>query len=171
VNEQRITKFCGIMMIDLFKFYRHKTCVSTRSEMSSCHFLTEDDGEPVISRVSGSVCLDVGIESFSGMSPEMLMHMSSGMPWYKKWIDEVFGDCMRYLFNNSPTCGILNLRLIAMEDDYLERILKRARSPRLLWLCWYKCSYSCVHSWIPMENLRVLEVAGLKLKLLSKRES
>jgi hypothetical protein len=56
-------------MIDLFKFYQHKTCVSTRSETSSCHFVTEDDGKPVISRVSGSMCLDVEIESFSGMSP------------------------------------------------------------------------------------------------------
>jgi hypothetical protein len=101
----------------------------------------------------------------------MLMHMSSDMSWYEKWTDEVFGNCMRHLVNNSPTCGILNLRLIATEDGYLERILKNARSPHLLWLRWYKCPYSCLSSWIPMGNLRVLEVAGLKLKLLWERES
>jgi len=166
----RIMEVCGITMVDRLKFYEHKTCVSKISETSLWRFVTEDGGERV-AEVCRSAWFDVRIESFSGMSPEMLMHMTSDMSWYKKWTDEVFGNCMRHLVNNSPTCGILNLRLIATEDGYLKLILKRARSPHLLWLRWYKCPYSCLPSWIPMENLRVLEVAGLKLKLLWERES
>jgi len=90
--------------------------------------------------------------------------MNSEMSRYKrKRSDEVL--------NNSGRGCILNLLLVATEDGYLERILRRVRSPNLIWLRWYKCPYSCLPSWIPMENLKVLEVAGEKLKILWKRQS
>lgn len=93
------------------------------------------------------------------------------MSWYKRWSDEIFGNCLRNLFNNFRFRGILNLQLVATEEDYPERILRRARSAHLMWLRWCKCGNSCLPSWIPMESLRVLEVAGAKLKLLWQHES
>lgn len=64
-----------------------------------------------------------------------------------------------------------NLQLLATEDGCLKRIFSRVRSPHLIWLCWSKCPYSSLPSWIPMDNLRVLEVAGSRLNVLWPHES
>ena len=54
--------------------------------------------------------------------------------------------------------GILQLPI--SNDGLLERILTRVHLPKLTWLRWHKCPYSSLPSWMPMENLRVLEVYG-----------
>ena len=102
------------------------------------------------------------------------MGIGSKMSRYKiwrLWSDKVFGNCLRHLFSNFHFRGMKNLHLVAAEDDYLERILKRTGSTHLIWLCWYKCPYSSLPSWIPMEKLRVLEVGGSELKILWQRKS
>jgi hypothetical protein len=70
-------------------------------------------------------------------------------------------------FNGGPR----NLKFLAAEGGYVEDILTRVGSPDLIWLRWYKCTYSYLPSWIPMENLRVLEVYGSKLTELWRPES
>ena len=67
--------------------------------------------------------------------------------------------------------GPKNLKFVAAQDGYVEDILTRAGSPDLIWLHWYECPCSYLPSWIPMENLRVLEVAGSKLTELWRPES
>eukprot|EP00253_Pinus_taeda_P021592 PITA_21592 len=52
------------------------------------------------------------------------------------------------------------LQIPASEDGLLERILTRVHSPNLLWLRWYNFPYNYLPSWIPMQNLRVLQVRG-----------
>lgn len=128
--------------------------------------------EDLLDRSSRVITKVRGIKTVSRqyfMSQAMME--SSEMSWYKRWSDEVFGNCLMDLFNNIRFRGILNLQLVASEEGYPERILRRARSPHLMWLRWYKCGNSCLPSWIPMESLRVLEIAGAKLKLLWQHES
>jgi hypothetical protein len=67
--------------------------------------------------------------------------------------------------------GPRNLKFLAAQGGYVEDILTRVGSPDLIWLNWYKCTYSYLPSWIPMANLRVLEVAGRKLTELWRPES
>lgn len=113
-----------------------------------------------------------GIKTVDPLGPHYpSVTIRSEMSWYRRWSDEVFGNCMRQLFNNFGRGGILNLQFVATEDGYLERILRRARSPNLIWLRWYRCPYSCLPSWIRMENLKVLELTGGQLKLLWKHQS
>ena len=92
------------------------------------------------------------------------IEIGSKMSRYKIWSEEVFENYLRHLFNNFHFRGMKKLPLVVAEDDYLERILKRAGSTHLIWLCWYKCPYSSLPSWIPMEKLRVLEVGGCDIK-------
>ena len=75
------------------------------------------------------------------------------------------------LYNRHPLemrhpLAMRNLRLVATEESYLEDILSRVKSPHLIWLRWYGCSHSSLPHWIPMKNLRVLEVAGSRLNTL-----
>ena len=79
---------------------------------------------------------------------------SSEMSWYKRWTEEVLENCVRCLFNNFDLGGISNLQIVATRGPYLKRILRRARSPQLLWLYWYNCGYSFLPPWIPMESFR-----------------
>eukprot|EP00253_Pinus_taeda_P036292 PITA_36292 len=97
--------------------------------------------------------------------------LMSEMSWYRRWSPELFGNYLRRLLDNFRFCGILNLQLVSAEGDYLERILMRARAPQIQWIRWYKCTHSSLPSWIPMENLKVLEVEGNKLRVLWERES
>lgn len=54
----RTREVCGITMVNRFKFYGHKLCASRRrSEISSCHFVRDDDGGPLITGFSGSTSL------------------------------------------------------------------------------------------------------------------
>jgi len=97
--------------------------------------------------------------------------LMSEMSWYRRWGPELFGNYLRRVLDNFRFCGILNLQLVSAEGDYLERILRRARAPQIQWIRWYKCTHSSLPSWIPMENLKVLEVEGNKLRVLWERES
>eukprot|EP00253_Pinus_taeda_P022294 PITA_22294 len=97
--------------------------------------------------------------------------LMSEMSWYRRWGPELFGNYLRRLLDNFRFCGILNLQFVSAEGDYLERILMRARAPQIQWIRWYKCTHSSLPSCIPMENLKVLEVEGNKLRGLWERES
>nr|ABR17027.1 unknown [Picea sitchensis] len=92
------------------------------------------------------------------------------LSWFKNWCDEVLGNCLRKLIDTTPY-RFRKLQLVATEDDHLESILRRVESPNLIWLRWNNCPYSCLPSWIPMKNIRVLEVVGTKLKKLWRAES
>ena len=63
------------------------------------------------------------------------------------------------------------LRLVDTEGSLLERIMKRVKSPALIWLRWKDCPYSSLPSWIPMKSLRVLELFGGAIQTLWKQES
>lgn len=64
-----------------------------------------------------------------------------------------------------------NLQLLAIEDGHLNNIMRKVESFNLIWLRWKNCPYSCLPSWIPVKNIRVLEVAGSKLKIPWRPES
>eukprot|EP00253_Pinus_taeda_P034782 PITA_34782 len=106
--------------------------------------------------------------NFNEENTRLLM---SEMSWYRRWSPELFGNYLRRVLDNFRSCGILNLQLVSAEGDYLERILRRARAPQIQWIRWYKCTHSSLPSCIPMENLKVLEVEGNKLRILWERES
>nr|ADW94528.1 putative truncated TIR-NBS-LRR protein [Pinus monticola] len=61
-----------------------------------------------------------------------------------------------------------NLELLEIDigEDHLKCLLEAVDSPNLLWFCWEDCPCSSLPSYIPMENLRVLEVEGSELKKL-----
>ena len=62
---------------------------------------------------------------------------------------------------------IRRLQLVDTEGILLERILSRARSPDLIWLCWKECPYSSLPDWnISMKKLTVLRVSGRTLETL-----
>eukprot|EP00253_Pinus_taeda_P012245 PITA_12245 len=61
---------------------------------------------------------------------------------------------------------ITRLHLVDTEGSLLERILKSAKSPNLIWLCWNKCPYSSLPPLIPMKKLKFLRVSGDKLETL-----
>jgi hypothetical protein len=97
--------------------------------------------------------------------------LRSEMPRYKRLSAELFRNHNRKFLHNTRVRGGSNLKFVAAQDGYLEDILRKVGSPDLIWLRWYKCPYSALPSWIPMENLAVLEVAGSNLKELWQRES
>eukprot|EP00253_Pinus_taeda_P016756 PITA_16756 len=123
-----------------------------------------------------SSCVNIDVRGVtmdgpSEFNPQNTRQLMSEMSWYKRWSHELFGSCLRRLFDHFRFCGILNLQFVAAEDGYLERIVRTARAPHLQWIRWYKCTHSSLPSWIPMENLKVLEVAGRNLRILWERES
>lgn len=70
-----------------------------------------------------------------------------------------------------PFGMISNLHFLEAEGSVVESILTRVRSPKLMWLHWINCPHSSLPPWLPMHDLRVLEVAGKELKILWKCES
>jgi hypothetical protein len=86
------------------------------------------------------------------------MGPQSNVPFAKRFSREVF--------------RINKLQLLEAEGDLVEGILSKVRSPNLnlIWLRWTCCPCSSLPSWIPMHDLRVLEVSGTKLKRLWRRE-
>lgn len=79
-------------------------------------------------------------------------------------------------FNNPLELGnrfidMSRLQLLRAEGDCLERIFSPGHSPRLVWLSWHQCPYSFLPSWMPMKNLRVLEVTGGELETLWQNRS
>eukprot|EP00253_Pinus_taeda_P015958 PITA_15958 len=63
---------------------------------------------------------------------------------------------------------VTTLELLDTEDAILERILRRLEEhvPSLIWLRWNKCPEPSLPSWIPLRNLRVLQVSGSELRTL-----
>lgn len=66
---------------------------------------------------------------------------------------------------------ISDLHFLEAEGSVVKSILTKVRSPKLMWLHWINCPHSSLPSWLPMHDLRVLEVAGKELKILWKSES
>eukprot|EP00253_Pinus_taeda_P026341 PITA_26341 len=60
---------------------------------------------------------------------------------------------------------VMNFHLVKTEGHLLDRIL-RVHSPNLSWLSWRHCPYTCLPSWITLQNLRVLKVESAVLKTL-----
>lgn len=73
--------------------------------------------------------------------------------------------------NLEPFGMIRNLHFLEAEGSVVESILTKVRSPKLMWLHWINCPHSSLPPWLPMHDLRVLEVAGKELKILWKCES
>jgi hypothetical protein len=71
-------------------------------------------------------------------------------------------------FKSAKPYRFKNLQLLATED---QSIVRRVKSSNLLWLRWYNCPHSCLPSWTPMKNLRVLDVMGNKLDRLWRHDS
>jgi hypothetical protein len=67
--------------------------------------------------------------------------------------------------------GMRRLQLLDTEDAFLESILSKVELPNLLWIRWNMCPHSSLPTWIPMKNLRVLQVYGSALKTLWEGES
>lgn len=63
------------------------------------------------------------------------------------------------------------LQLVDSVSSLLERIMRGVKSPNLIWLRWRDCPYSSLPSWIPLKNLRVLQVSGSILETLWQQES
>lgn len=70
-----------------------------------------------------------------------------------------------------PFGMISNLHFLEAEGIVVESILTKVQSPKLMWLHWINCPHSSLPPWLPMHDLRVLEVAGKELKILWKCES
>lgn len=133
---------------------------------------TTNNIDDLLERSSCAIIEVCGIKMVStiDMLHSLGLGMRSDMSRYKIWIEEVFGNCLRHLFSIFHFRGMRNLHVVATEDVHLERILARVGSPHLIWLCWYRCPYPSLPSWIPVEKLRVLEVGGSKLKILWQRK-
>lgn len=65
----------------------------------------------------------------------------------------------------------LQLLDINARDCFLEPFLRSLQLPNLIWLRWHKCPHTSLPSWIPMGNLRVLELQGKEFKILWQTES
>ena len=63
------------------------------------------------------------------------------------------------------------LQLVDTEGSLLEPILKRVKLPKLIWLRWKECPFSSLPPWVPLKNLRVLQVSGYRLETLWELES
>ena len=97
-------------------------------------------------------------------------------PWYTLIGNEeekLFHSEVKLLSNKSSrqeVSGIRKLQLLEAEGDF-ESILTSLRSPKLIWLRWNASIYSSMPSWIPMHDLRILEVFGLELESLWQCQS
>eukprot|EP00253_Pinus_taeda_P031903 PITA_31903 len=135
-----------------------------------CHATNNNNVDKLFEESSWSVTTEVrGISTVHRVDGfHYGFGVRSEMSWYKRCIQELLGNCKPALFNTDRYHG---LRILASEDYYVEAILRRVRSPHLIWLRWYKCPYSSLPSWVPLGNLRVLEVRGSRLKTLWQQES
>ena len=75
-------------------------------------------------------------------------------------------DMLKNKINYHIQYGMRNVQFVATQGRLLDCILKKVPSPRLRWLRWTECSESSLPDWIPMENLKVLEVQGYMLNSL-----
>jgi len=93
--------------------------------------------------------------------------LRSGMSLYKR-SRQVFSNSLVKFLHNTRFHGVgtRGLQLLDIEGGHLERILERVQSPNLIWLRWRGCPDSSLPPWIPMKDLRVLQVHGRVLKTL-----
>ena len=61
------------------------------------------------------------------------------------------------------------MRILDTENALLERILRRVELPDVIWLRWEKCPHSSLPSWVPLKNLRFLQVSKSMLNTLWQR--
>jgi hypothetical protein len=59
-----------------------------------------------------------------------------------------------------------NLQILDIEGSLLERILTKVKLPNLLWLSWKNCPHSSLPSWVPLKNLRSIQVSNGELNTL-----
>jgi len=59
------------------------------------------------------------------------------------------------------------LQILHIEGSLLERILMKVKLPNLLWFHWEKCPHSSLSAWVPIKNLRVLQVSHSRLNTMS----
>ena len=67
---------------------------------------------------------------------------------------------------NNRSVDMPGLQLLKAEGDCLASISNIVSQSDLIWLRWDRCPHSALPSWIPLKNLRVLEVAGGQLETL-----
>ena len=79
-----------------------------------------------------------------------------------------FPDSEFSWFKSAKPYRFKNLQLLATED---QSIVRRVKSSNPLWIQWYNCPHSCLPSWTPMNNLRVLDMTGNKLDRLWQHDS
>eukprot|EP00253_Pinus_taeda_P005779 PITA_05779 len=121
----------------------------------------------VITEVRGIRTVPGFVEYYKSSEDDEIPESEEEWSWFKSCWKR---NCLRKLMDTTPYC-FRNLQLVATQDGNLKSILTRVESPNLKWLRWNDCPYSCLPSWIPMKNLRVLEVGGKKLKTLWQAES
>eukprot|EP00253_Pinus_taeda_P013145 PITA_13145 len=116
----------------------------------------------------------------------------SGLPgrlW--RWTEEDNGDLLRKSLNGQMTdvrgvridfrdkvddgIRMSSLQFLDAEGDLMERILRKVSSPNLKWLRWTRsflspCEHYTLPPWVPMKNLRVLQIEGHSLKTLWEEE-
>lgn len=97
-----------------------------------------------------------------------LLQLSSGIMVRGIKMDP--NDYQRYKAKFSRL-AIKCLQFLDTEEDIFDHILKRVEFPDLIWLRWKMCSHTSLPSWIPMSDLRVLQVSGSVLKTLWEEES
>eukprot|EP00253_Pinus_taeda_P005269 PITA_05269 len=149
---------------------RYTAAERSRPHRLRCHATNNNNVDKLFEESSWSVTTEVrGISTVHRVDGfHYGFGVRSEMSWYKRCIQELLGNCKRALLNTDRYHG---LRILASEYYYVEAILRRVRSPHLIWLRWYKCPYSSLPSWVPLGNLRVLEVRGSRLKTLWQQES
>lgn len=82
----------------------------------------------------------------------------------KRWFNKAVRNRGSKQIDKTPY-SFMNLQLLVIEDGHLDNILRTVGSSSLIWLRWKNCPYSCLPPWFSMKNIRVLEVAGSKLKI------
>lgn len=87
------------------------------------------------------------------------------MSWFKRSMTQL----LTRLLNTRHR--FLGVGLLDVEDGDMERILTRVQSPNVIWIRWYKCPFSSLPTWIPMQNLTYLEVGGRLLQTLWQGQS
>lgn len=102
------------------------------------------------------------------MNSSELLFSKNGQGITVRGIRMVLNDYVDDVY--SAAC-IRRLQLLDIEDDVLDRILRRVEISNLIWLHLNKCPSSSLPSSIPLKNLRVLQVSGYQLETLWQDES
>eukprot|EP00253_Pinus_taeda_P016207 PITA_16207 len=110
-------------------------------------------------------------QSSSGITEVRGISMVPRLPQYFLFTSPSHLKDPKWNLFNKDRYDCMKLKILATEGDYLKAILRTVPSAPLIWLCWYHCPYSSLPSWVPMENLRVLEVAGSRLEMLWQLQS